>query len=45
MAADRYAILYSSGEEIRKGDRALLHGEVGKIELIADPAEILTTGW
>ena len=30
---------YSSGEEIRKGDRVLLHGEPGEIELIADPAE------
>jgi hypothetical protein len=36
---------YSSGEEIRKGDRALLHGEVDEIELTADPAEILTSGW
>jgi hypothetical protein len=30
---------YSSGEEVRKGDRVLLHGEVGEIKLIADPAE------
>ena len=30
---------YSSGEEIRKGDRVLLHGEPGEIELVADPAE------
>jgi hypothetical protein len=30
---------YSSGEEIRQGDRVLIHGEAGKIELIADPAE------
>jgi hypothetical protein len=31
--------LYSSGEEIRKGDRVLLHGEPGEVELVADPAE------
>ena len=30
---------YSSGEEIRKGDRVLLHGEQGEIEFVADPAE------
>ena len=30
---------YRSGEEIRKGDRVLLHGEPGEIELVADPAE------
>ena len=30
---------YSSGEEIRKGDRVLLHGEPGEIELVANPAE------
>jgi hypothetical protein len=27
-----------SGEEIRKGDRVLFHGEPGEIELVADPA-------
>jgi hypothetical protein len=30
---------YSSGEEVRKRDRVLLHGEAGEIEFIADPAE------
>ena len=30
---------YSSGEEIRNGDRVLLHGEPGEIKLVADPAE------
>ena len=30
---------YSSDEEIRPGDRVLIHGEAGEIELIADPAE------
>jgi len=30
---------YSSGEEIRKGDRVLVHGEAGEVEFIADPAE------
>ena len=29
---------YSSGEEVRKGDRVLVHGEAGEIEFIADPA-------
>jgi hypothetical protein len=28
---------YQSGEEIRKGDRVLFHGEPGYIELVADP--------
>jgi hypothetical protein len=27
---------YQSGEEIRKGDRVLFHGEPGKVEFIAD---------
>ena len=30
---------YSSGEEIRPGDRVLIHGEAGEIEFIADPAK------
>ena len=29
----------SSGEEIRPGDRVLIHGEAGEIEFIADPAK------
>jgi hypothetical protein len=29
---------YRSGEEIRKGDRILLHGEPSEIEFIVDPA-------
>jgi hypothetical protein len=29
--------LYSSGEEIRKGDHVLLHGEPGEVEFVADP--------
>lgn len=28
---------YQSGEEIKKGDRVLFHGEPGQIELVADP--------
>jgi len=28
---------YSSGEDIRKGDRVLVHGEPGEIEFVADP--------
>jgi hypothetical protein len=27
---------YQSGEEIRKGDRVLFHGEPGEIEFVAD---------
>ena len=30
---------YSSGEEVRPGDRVLIHGEAGAIECIADAAE------
>ena len=30
---------YSSGEDIRPGDRVLIHGEAGEIEFIADPAK------
>jgi hypothetical protein len=30
---------YSSGEEIRPGDRVLIHGEAGEIEFIVDPAK------
>lgn len=32
------ALFYQSGDEIRKGDRVLLHGEPGEIEFVADPA-------
>ena len=28
---------YISGEEIKTGDRVLLHGEAGYIEFVADP--------
>jgi len=28
--------IYQTGEEIRKGDRVLLHGEPGEIEFVAD---------
>jgi hypothetical protein len=28
---------YPSGEEIRVGDRVLLHGEPGVVEIVADP--------
>jgi len=28
---------YKSGEEIKQGDRVLLHGEPGEIEMVADP--------
>jgi hypothetical protein len=30
------AFFYPSSEEIRKGDRVLLHGEPGEIEFVAD---------
>jgi hypothetical protein len=33
------AFKYQSGEEIKKGDRVLFHGEPGEIEFVADPAE------
>jgi hypothetical protein len=32
------AFFYPSSEEIRKGDKVLLHGEPGEIEFITDPA-------
>jgi hypothetical protein len=32
------ACFYQSGDEIRKGDRILLHGESGEIEFVADAA-------
>jgi len=28
---------YISGEEIKKGDRVMFHGEPGEIEFVADP--------
>ena len=31
------SLTYTIGEEIRKGDRVLFHGEPGEIELVADP--------
>ncbi len=31
------ALAFMTGEEIRKGDRVLFHGEPGEIELVADP--------
>ena len=30
-------LFYMSGEEIKKGDKVLFHGEPGEIELVADP--------
>ena len=30
---------YQSGDEIRKGDRILFHGEPGHVEFVADPAD------
>jgi hypothetical protein len=31
------SLTYTTGEEIRKGDRVLFHDEPGEIELVADP--------
>jgi hypothetical protein len=33
---------YQSGEEIKPGDRVLLHGEQGEVEFVADPADPLS---
>jgi hypothetical protein len=30
---------YQSGEEIKPGDRVLIHGEAGEIEVVADPVD------
>jgi len=30
---------YQSGEQIKIGDRVLLHGEPGEVEIVADPAD------
>ena len=30
-------LTYVTGEQIKKGDRVLLHGEPGEIELVVDP--------
>lgn len=37
MALCNVPLNYQSGEEIKKGDRVLFHGEPGEIELVADP--------
>jgi hypothetical protein len=45
-------VTYQSGEEIRIGDRVLLHGEPGEVELLLDgehntedwPAEVYGSG-
>jgi hypothetical protein len=29
--------VYQTGQEIRKGDRVIFHGEPGEIEFVADP--------
>ena len=31
---------YQSGEEIRKGDAVLYHREPGRVEFVADPADV-----
>ena len=37
-------LLYSTGEEIRKGDCVLLHSEAGEIDLVLD-GETNTEAW
>ena len=36
---------YLSGEEIKKGDRVLFHGEPGEIEFVAVDPKDRETGW
>ena len=36
---------YQSGEEIRKGDRVLFHGEHGRVELVASELGDPETDW
>ena len=31
------SLYYLSGQEIKKGDRVILHGAPGEVELVADP--------
>jgi hypothetical protein len=33
---EEMALKYQSGEEIKKGDRVLFHGEPGEIEFVVD---------
>jgi len=35
---------YQTGDEIRKGDRVLFHGEPGGIEFVADPLSRIPKG-
>ena len=39
------ALKYQSGEEIRKGDRVLFHGDPGQIELVASKLGDPETDW
>jgi hypothetical protein len=39
------ALKYLSGEEIKKGDRVLYHGEPGRIELVASELGNPETDW
>ena len=32
------ALTYMTGQEIKKGDHVMFHGEPGEIELVADPS-------
>ena len=38
-------ITYQTGEEIKKGDKVLFHGEPGEIELVAEPPGDAETLW
>ena len=39
------ALKYQSGEEIRKGDRVLFHGEPARVELVASELGDPETDW
>jgi hypothetical protein len=36
---------YQTGEQIKKGDKVLFHGEPGEIELVAEPPGDAETLW
>jgi len=36
---------YQSGQEIRKGDKVIFHGNPGEIELVAKPPGNAETAW
>jgi hypothetical protein len=44
VTISRVLPIYSSGEEIQKGDHVLYHGEPGHVEFVAKPGDT-ETGW